>query len=107
MDSFIGSGLGNVVPVCLLRCSMQRMIAIIRIVVMSNPTDAMRSSKIMVCVFVCLHPFFVDFPVSGVVRAKPQKVKLWCNVKFLDGMPPRPSQWNFPVRELVSGSRLV
>ena len=50
MDSFIGSGLGNVVPVCLLRCSMQRMIAIIRIVVMSNPTDAMRSSKIIVCV---------------------------------------------------------
>ena len=49
LDSFIGSGLGNVVPVCLLRCSMQRMIAIIRIVVMSNPTDAMRSSKIMVC----------------------------------------------------------
>ena len=39
--------------------------------------------------------FFVDFPVSGVVRAKPQKVKLWCNVKLPDGMPPRPSQWNF------------
>ena len=76
MDSLIDSVLGTVVPVCLLRCSMQRMIAIIRIVVMSNPTDAMRSSKIMVCVFVCLHPFFVDFPVSGVVRAKPQEVKL-------------------------------
>ena len=41
------------------------------------------------------YAFFVDFPVSGVVRAKPQKVKLWCNVKLLDGMPPRPSQWNF------------
>ena len=95
MDSFIGSGLGNVVPVCLLRCSMQRMIAIIRIVVMSNPTDAMRSSKIMVCVCVFLRPVFVDFPVSGVVRAKPQKVKLGCNVKVLYGMPPRPSQWNF------------
>ena len=44
------------------------------------------------CCFVC---FFVDFPVSGVVRAKPQKVELCCNVKLLYGMPPRPSQWNF------------
>ena len=41
------------------------------------------------CCFVC---FFVDFPVSGVVRAKPQKVELCCNVELLYGMPPRPSQ---------------
>ena len=27
------------------------------------------------------------------------------NVKLLDGMPPRPSQWNFLVRELLLGSR--
>ena len=127
LDSFIGNVLGTVVPVCLLRCSMQRMIAIIRIVVMSNPTDAMRSSNIIVCavyhtfrcarvenVFARCFPteirrssgygfntrvswyaFSVDFPFSGVVRAKPQKVKLWCNVKMSDGMPPRPSQWDF------------
>ena len=38
--------------------------------------------------------FFVDFPVSGVVRAKSQKVKLWCNVKLSEDMPPRTSQWN-------------
>ena len=30
---------------------------------------------------VLVSKFFVDFPVSGVVRAKPQKVKLWCNLK--------------------------
>ena len=127
LDSFIGSGLGNVVPVCLLRCSMQRMIAIIRIVVMSNPTDAMRSSKIIVCVFcttfrcarlesvfarcfpteirrspghgfktrVGWYALSVGFPVSRVVRAKPQKVKLWCNVELSDGTPPRSSQWIF------------
>ena len=41
------------------------------------------------CCFVC---FFIDFPVSGVVRAKPQKVELCCNVELLYGMPPRPSQ---------------
>ena len=161
---------------------MQRMIAIIRIVVRSNPIDAMRSSNIMVCVFCtttsverglnwgssmtrellakwkkldysassrCLvgieyvwsvqhaylscfywglfsicsesppcprdifrprirksqghgfkarvgwYAFFVDFPVSGVVRAKSQRVKLWCNVKLSEDMPPRTSQWNF------------
>ena len=44
------------------------------------------------CCFVC---FFVDFPVSGVVRAKPQKVRLWCNVRLLDGIPPRPFPMNF------------
>ena len=44
---------------------------------------------------VSVSEFFVDFPVSGVVRAKPQKVKLWCDVKLVDGMPPRPFQWNF------------
>ena len=44
---------------------------------------------------VSVSELFVDFLVSGVVRAKPQKVKLWCNVKLLDGMPPRPFQWNF------------
>ena len=49
--------------------------------------------------------FFVDFPVSGVVRAKPQKVELCCNVKLLDDMPPRLSQWNFLVRVLVGNSR--
>ena len=44
---------------------------------------------------VSVSEFFVDFPVSGVVRAKPQKVKLWCDVKLVDGMPPRSFQWNF------------
>ena len=59
-------------------------------------------------VWLCLSLFFFSTSqFSGVVRAKPQKVELWCNVKFLDGMPSKPSQWNFPVRELVSGSRPV
>jgi len=54
---------------------------------------------------VSVSELFVDFPVSGVVRAKLQKVELCCNVKLLGGMPPRSSQWNFLVRVLVGNSR--
>ena len=50
LDSLIGSVPETAVSLRLLHCSMQRMIAIIRIVVRSNPIDAMRSSNIMVCV---------------------------------------------------------
>ena len=49
LDSLIGSVLTTAVSLRLLHCSMQRMIAIIRIVVRSNPIDAMRSSNIMLC----------------------------------------------------------
>ena len=49
--SLVGSVLATAVSLRLLHCSMQRMIAIIRIVVRSNPIDAMRSSNIMLCFF--------------------------------------------------------
>ena len=51
--------------------------------------------------------FFVDFPVSGVVRAKPQKVELCCNVKNARWYASKAFPMEFLVRELVSGSRLV
>ena len=54
---------------------------------------------------VSVSELFVDFPVSGVVRAQLQKVELCCNVKLLDDMPPRLSQWNFLFRVLVGSSR--
>ena len=78
MDSLIGSVLGTVVPVCLLRCSMQRMIAIIRIVVMSNPTDAMRSSNIIVYVSTTL------FVVRGLKLVSSMVRELWIKVKKFD-----------------------
>ena len=95
LDSFIGSGLGDVVSVCLLRCSMQRMIAIIRIVVMSNPTDAMRSSKIMVCVCLSAPLFSLTSQFLGSSARNLRRLSCGANVKLLDGMPPRSSQWNF------------
>ena len=58
------------------------------------------------CVFVCLHPFFVDFPVSGVVRAKPQKVKSWCKCKIARWYASKIFPMEFLVRELVLDSRL-
>ena len=68
MNSLIGSVLGTAVPVRLLHCSMQRMIAIIRIVVMSNPTDAMRSSNIIVYVSTTLFIVRSLKLVSSMVR---------------------------------------
>ena len=55
---------------------------------------------------VSVSELFVDFPVSGVVRAQLQKVELCCNVKLLDDMPPRLSQWNFLFRVLLLDSGL-
>ena len=53
-ESLIGSVLGIAASLLLLHCSMQSMIAIIRIVVRSSPIDAMRSSNIMLSLSVTI-----------------------------------------------------
>ena len=78
MDSLIGSVLETAVSLRLLHCSMQRMIAIIRIVVRSNPIDAMRSSNIIVYVLVTL------FVVQGWKRGSSMTRELFDKVKRFD-----------------------
>ena len=48
----------------------------------------------------------VDFPVSGVVRAKPQKVGLWCKCKIARWSVSKTFPMEVRVRELLFGSRL-
>ena len=80
-------------PVC-IEDYFQPVFEVLRVrAIFSNRDPKITRSRVQnPCWLVC---FFVDFPVSGVVRAKPQKVKLYCNIKLPDGMPPKPSQWNF------------
>ena len=77
-----------------IEVSFQPVLKVLRVrAIFLNQNSRITRSRVQnPCWLIC---FFVDFPVSGVVRAKSQKVKLWCNVKLSDDMPPRTSQWNF------------